>query len=225
MQFRLYVVLNDQVISESNMQILNCPVQPHNGKMLPLDEVNNGRKLTYQGDPDAGENGEYWGRMFHQIAGYDGYFFRYLSSLETDNAKRGFDCITYAGAACGASIHRMKASADLAASLDATACSVETSVEKPGTKGAPPTVTKATAALENAELKYVKEFFRTNTTGYFLMWSTGHIVLVGNGVVHEFTPKAGISGYAATPVQTWLETTKAKKLTVRKLPKKPALAT
>jgi hypothetical protein len=45
-------------------------------------------------------------------------------------------------------------------------------------------------------------------------------VLVANGEVHEFKASAP-SGYACTPVLEWLEPYKTKKLTVRRLPKKP----
>jgi len=91
---KLFVVLDGTVISESTPQNLPCPVQPHTGKMLPLDETNNGPKLTYQGDS---EQGPFYGRMFHKIVGFDGYFFKYGGQFETNNVHRGFDCITYAG--------------------------------------------------------------------------------------------------------------------------------
>lgn len=224
LQVRLFVVLNNKVVSESNVQILNCPVQPHNGKLLPLDQVNNGPKLTYQGNV---EKKEFWGRMFHQIAGCEGYYFKYGGKLETDNAKRGFDCITYAGTACGASTSHMADSADLAASLGATACTVDYQESVAAPKGSPqgtPAASKqVTVTLDNADPKYVKEFFKTNTTDSYLMYSGGHIVLVVKGVVHEFS--SSHQGYVSTAVATWLEPYTSKKLTVRKLANKPALAT
>lgn len=224
LQMKLFVVLNNKVISESPAQPMNCPVQPHNGKMLPLDETNNGPKLTYQGNSDTKE---FWGRMFHKIEGFDGYFFKYAGRLETDKAKRGFDCITYAGTTCGAPTNKMAASADLAAALGTTACTVTMDEEVPPPKGSPkgtaPTKKSVTVTLDAALPKYVKEFFRTNTTGYFLMYSGGHIVIVADGTVHEFSSSKG--GYVTTAVQTWLEPYQEKRLTVRKLPGKPALAT
>jgi hypothetical protein len=54
------------------------------------------------------------------------------------------------------------------------------------------------------------------------MYSGGHIVVVANGTVHEFSSSK--SGYVTTAVQTWLEPYQEKRLTVRKLPSKPALA-
>jgi hypothetical protein len=77
--------------------------------------------------------------------------------------------------------------------------------------------------LDNADPADVKEFFKTHLSGYFLLWSGGHIVIVANGTVHEFKASTP-SGYATTPVDKWLEPYKTKKLTVRKLAGKPALA-
>lgn len=224
LQVRLFVVLNNKVVSQSDPQVLNCPVQPHNGKMLPLDETNNGPKLTYQGSFEAKQ---FWGRMFHQISGYDGYFFKYTGRLETDNTKRGFDCITYAGTTCGAPTNRMASSPDLAAALGAAACTVQAEEEvlppKGSPKGTKPTKKTITVTLDEALPKYVKEFFKTNKTGHFLLYSGGHIVVVSDGTVHEFSSSKG--GYVTTAVDTWLEPYQSKRLTVRQLSGKPALAT
>ena len=76
--------------------------------------------------------------------------------------------------------------------------------------------------LDAADPKYVKEFFKSNTTGYYLMYSGGHVVLVVDGVVHEFAGSK--RGYGATDVGKWLEPYKTMKLTVREPPSKPALA-
>jgi hypothetical protein len=83
--------------------------------------------------------------------------------------------------------------------------------------------TAATVKLEQADPAHVKEFFAGPSAGYYLMWSGGHIVIVADGEVHEFKASAP-SGYATTAVTKWLEPYKTKKLTVRKLPSKPARA-
>jgi hypothetical protein len=77
--------------------------------------------------------------------------------------------------------------------------------------------------LELADPEYVKEFFAGPSAGYYLMWSGGHIVLVADGQVNEFKASTP-SGYTCTAVAQWLEPYKTKKLTVRKLPGKPARA-
>ena len=77
--------------------------------MLPLDETNNGAKLTYQGDPDAND---FHGRMFAQVPGYDKFVFVWAGRFETNPEHRGFDCITYAGTTCGAANTHMAESAD-----------------------------------------------------------------------------------------------------------------
>src|SRR5579864_6109777 len=91
---RLQLRYKGAAVTTSDSQTFIAPVQPHNGKMLPLDEVNNGPKLTYQGDPDADD---FHGRMFAAVDGYDKCVFIYGGEPETNNANRGFDCITYAG--------------------------------------------------------------------------------------------------------------------------------
>src|SRR5207302_1171990 len=90
-----YVRKDDQLISSSLPQFLPCPVQPHNGALLPLDETNNGPKLLYLGDSD---HGPFYGRMLEYSEDLKQWLFKYGGVVETDNTKRGFDCITYVGA-------------------------------------------------------------------------------------------------------------------------------
>jgi hypothetical protein len=212
---RVLVKFRGVTITSSNVQTLQTPVMPHNGIMLPLDDANNGPALTYQGDPDAKD---FHGRMFAEVPGFSKKMFIYAGLLETQNEFRGFDCITYVGTACGASNLRMSASADLADSVQAARVSI---AHKGKDKSGKDTVTRI--ELESADPTYVKEFFSANTSGYFLMWSGGHIVIVADGTVHEFKHSEP-SGYNQTPVLTWLEPYKTMKLTVRRLPDKPKRA-
>jgi hypothetical protein len=184
--------------------------------MLPLDTQNNGPELTYQGDAAADE---FHGRMFGKVSGYDKCVFVWAGQFETDNQYRGFDCITYAGTTCGASNFHMAESEDLASSLGATVVN-HTHTEKDAKTGKEKS---AKVDLEAADPAYVKEFFTANKTGYYLMFSSGHIVIVADGSVHEFKASTP-SGYKCSSVLDWLEPYKTKKLTVRKLPSKPARA-
>ena len=213
-QCRIQLRCKGVVISTSDPQILAAPVRPHNGVMLPLDEVNNGPKLTYQGDPAAKD---FHGRMFAQVAGYDKCVFVWAGKFETNNEFRGFDCITYVGATCGASNMHMAESDDLATSLGAIKVELTRNVKDPKTGKE----TQVKVQLEQADPADVKEFFKGPSTGYFLMFSGGHIVLVADGKVHEFKASAP-SGYSCKEVADWLEPYKTMKLTVRKLPNKPA---
>jgi len=215
---RLQLRYKGAVITTSAPQTLQAPVPPHNGKLLPLDETNNGPRLTYQGDPAAKD---FHGRMLVQVPGYAKYLFVYGGKFETHSGYRGFDCITYAGTACGASNMHMADSDDLAGSLGATRITIEHKDKDKDKSSGKDTSVKV--ELEDTDPAYVKEFFAASTTGYFLMWSGGHIVLVVDGEVHEFKASAP-SGYAHTPVAKWLEPYKTKKLTVRRLPGKPARA-
>lgn len=214
-QCQLYLKYKGATIGFSNTQLLTSPVQPHNGRMLPLDEVNNGPKLMYQGDPQAHD---FHGRMFAEVPGYDKKVFVWAGHFETNNGLRGFDCITYAGTTCGASNSHMAESDDLANSLGATTVNhTQKGKDKAGKE------TSVQVQLEQVDPAYVKEFFAATPTGYFLLFSSGHIVIVANGEVHEFKASKP-SGYCRTAVATWLEPYKTMKLTVRLLPTKPARA-
>jgi len=176
-QCRLQLQYKGATISTSDPQTLNAPIQPHNGKMLPLDEANNGPKLTYQGDADADQ---FYGRMFAEVAGYNKCVFIWGGNFETNNTFRGFDCITYAGTTCGASTMHMADSSDLAASLGTTPVELLHKAKDPKTGEE----TSVKIQLEKADPAYVKEFFAATTSGYYLMFSSGHIVIVANGEVH-----------------------------------------
>ncbi|HYP15083.1 MAG TPA: peptidoglycan-binding domain-containing protein [Bryobacteraceae bacterium] len=213
---RLQLKWKGTTVSTSDPQMLEAPVQPHNGKMLPLDEVNNGAKLTYQGNPDAKQ---FWGRMFAEVPGYDKLVFIYAGKFETKNEFRGFDCITYAGTTCAGSTMHMGTSEDMATHLGATSIDYTRKIKDPKSGKEVATTVK----LDSAEPAVVKEFFAGPSTGYYLMWSGGHVVIVADGFVHEFKYSAP-SGYTCTPVLVWLAPYEKSKLTVRKLPGKPARA-
>jgi hypothetical protein len=239
---QLYLKYKGAVLNActSNVQTLRAPVQPHNGRMLPLDEVNNGPKLTYQGDVSADQ---FWGRMFAQalVPGYDKNIFVYPANsiggkFENDNQFRGFDCITYVGTTCGASNFHMANSPDLASSLGATSIDHFHTVVQDAKTGkqafdhSHPKDLKTgkdmdtKVQLEKADPACVKNFFATAPAGYFIMFSSGHVVLVANGKVYEFKASEP-SGYCCTEkVADWLDPYKTMKLTVRRLPKKPARA-
>ncbi|MCK6433533.1 MAG: peptidoglycan-binding protein [Burkholderiaceae bacterium] len=207
------VRLRGQIITRSAPQFLTTPVQPHNGVLLPLDQDSNGPALTYQGDAAAKE---FHGRMFAKVPGFDKYVFVYAGQFETQQAHRGFDCITYAGTACGASIFHMTEAADMASSLGATpvTCTLESSDAVTGK------VSKRSVTLEKADPADVRAFFDgVESTGNYLMWSGGHVVVVSDGEVHEFKA-SDPSGYARNEVGHWLAPYKSTKLTVRRLPGK-----
>ena len=214
---RVQLRRQNNVISTSMPKLMTSPVQPHNGRLVPLDEsAANGPRLTYQGDP---ETKDFHGRMLAKIDGYDKFIFIYGGVPETRQQFRGFDCITYAGTACGASTSRMAESADLAASLGCTACVLNKTVKDPKT-GA---TSQKSVTLNEADPADVKAFFaEPSTAGCFLMWSGGHIVLVVDGTVHEFHAGGELPGYDATAVADWLAPYKTKRLTVRRLPGPPA---
>jgi hypothetical protein len=138
--------------------MLACPVHPHNGKMLPLDQDNNGPKLTYQGNPVTKD---FHGRTFARVSGFDKYLFVYGGRLETNATYRGFDCITYAGTTCGASRNHQSEQNDLAESLGAETVSFtrRSRDQKTGKD------TVSVSDLERADPADVKEFFSSKPGG------------------------------------------------------------
>jgi hypothetical protein len=214
----LQVRYSDFLISTSESQDLEAPVEPHNGRLVPLDEVNNGPKLTYQGDPRP-----FHGRMFVEVPGYPKPLFVYGGLLETDLQYRGFDCITYVGTACGGSNLHMAESPDMASHLGAS--SVTASITTMDAKTKKPVV--ESKVLDYANPEDVRQFFSATSMGYFIMWKGDahpgtHVVLVVDGTVHEFNRKGAIDGYGKTEVLDWIDRNKEKKLTVRRLPTRPA---
>jgi hypothetical protein len=217
---RLELRYSDFVISTSAPQKLQAPVEPHNGRMVPLDQDNNGPKLTYQGHPLP-----FHGRMFVEVPGYPKPLFWWDDRFETDIGYRGFDCITYVGTACGGSNFHMKTNPDLAAHLGATAVTASITTTDPKSKKA----TTESKVLDYAKPDEVRQFFSAAPTACYVIWRGDaapgtHVVLVVDGVVHEFNRKEkdGINGYGKTPILQWIDNNTDKKLTVRQLPARPA---
>lgn len=199
---RAYVRIGSRLLSRSDAVSLPCPVQPHNGKLLPLDVESNGPSLLYLGDSQAKN---FYGRMLEYVPSLEAYVFKYGGVIETKNDFRGFDCITYVGTVCGASTSNMFEASDTAAHLGAVEVEFEHKVNDKPTK----------VKLEKADPKLVKEFFETTRPDSYIMWGHGHVVLVVNMTVHEFAESK--KGYAATEVTQWLKPYKTEKLTLRKV--------
>jgi hypothetical protein len=116
------------------------------------------------------------GRVWAQIDGKR--FFRHGSILETNNAMRGFDCTTFPMAIfdCYPNMAGQYGTA-LADALGAVRCDMEQKKE--------------------TELK---QFFSgKGSVGLYFMWSAGHVVLVHNAAIHEFT----YGGYKRSSAAIW----------------------
>jgi hypothetical protein len=218
---RLFIVLDRKLVSASDPIAIPCPVAPHRSTLLPLSDKGPG--MTYQGlYPKA-----YWGRWLEDVPGFDGSFFavgydpgdpKGHARFETDRSHRGFDCITYAGTVSGAPPNVMHTGDELAAWFDPPL--IQCSVQKTTPSGVAEQV-----KLEEADWGDVATYFSVQTAGHFLMWSSGHVVIVANGIVHEFTNLGG--GYRETAVQDWLKASHNEhpKLSVRQFPSKLPRAT
>jgi hypothetical protein len=161
---------NGTQVVETPAQDFACPVKPFDGPFTFDGFRSNVPPLTYPG------NGH--GRTLTHINGR--YYFYNAGLLETDNAKRGFDCTTFPMALFRTSVNMTgKYGTALAVALGATPCDMEQ---------------KKTAD--------VKAFFadaRKGALGLYFMWSAGHVVLVKDATIHEFT----YGGYNRTPAASW----------------------
>ena len=107
------------------------------------------------------------------------YYFRHGSILETEAAMRGFDCTTFP-----MSLFQIypnmagKYGTALADALGAEQCGLE--------------------QVRAADARRLF-LFPTPMLGLYLMWSAGHVVLIKDAVIHEFT----YGGYKWTPAFAW----------------------
>ncbi len=197
-QCKLIVERDGKRLSESKPKALPTPVRPHNGKLLPLDEKNNGPKLTYQGDVSAKL---FFGRTIVKIDGVDKLYFMYLSGFETDAKHRGFDCTTYAGTVLGVPFKHQVNGASIRDHLGLSACSFKNADGK-------------TVTLSNASSDDIKSYFEETRSGVFLLYKSSHVMLAYNNEVHEFTKTDSVDGYRRTALNTRLDELKGSKLTL-----------
>jgi hypothetical protein len=204
LRLSLMVTRESQVLHYSKQQLLKCPVRPHSGRLLSENE---NLDLLYLGVVRGKDDSEFYGRMFKQIPGFEKYLFTFGGCLELENSKRGFDCITFAGTACGAPHKTMGGrGADLALAL-----------------GAKEVVFEKTRLIDVAA-KTIGEYLARNGTGYYLLYGGGHVTLVVNSQVYEFKPgRPSNRGFTMTPAAQWVLEHKGA-WTLKQLPAKPPLA-
>ena len=120
-------------------------------------------------------------------------YFCLSGKLETDNSKRGFDCTTFPMALydCYPNMNQKYGTA-LADALHAQKCN-----------------------MEQKKAEEVKAFFsKEGRQGTYFVWSAGHVVLVENAIIHEFT----YGGYKRTLASDWSGRAPQGLWWVRKLP-------
>jgi putative peptidoglycan binding protein len=178
--------------TRSQPRDLPCPVRPVKG-LTKIGKIGVFKELGQQ-QPALlyVKEGPQHGRLLKFIG--DKHYVVLGSILETDNDNRGFDCTTFVGSALGRHSGMAGTSDEFAKSLDATPCH-----------------------LESKPLSDVRTYFKTHSTGAYLLWSADHIVAVVDGFVHEFTTPVGKPGYKNSDVQKWHKDD-VRKYTVRQLP-------
>ncbi|HYA98100.1 MAG TPA: hypothetical protein VEH49_08400, partial [Methylomirabilota bacterium] len=201
----LCVTRNRMVISYSNVQFMSCPIKPFAGRLrscleaVSADHYNFGEDggsppLLYTGNPNGSGGGS-----FLLIPPIDGDYYFLTPTACTDgsahgrfavaNDRRGLDCITFVGGVLGADAdtgNMANTGKELAEYLQSESCN-----------------------MENKSGDELKQFFSDHPDGTYIMWSGGHVVLVVDAVIHEFT----FGGYKRTAIENWSPT---KKYSVRK---------
>lgn len=116
------------------------------------------------------------GRLLKEIGGK--YYFVHGSQFETDLEMRGFDCTTFPMALLGCKVNMAgKYGTALADALGARRC-----------------------AMEMKQEAAIKAFFSDKgRAGTFFMWSAGHVVIVKNAVIYEFT----LGGFKRSTAGDW----------------------
>jgi hypothetical protein len=178
---QLMATRGETVVARSNVASLACPVQPLSGPITP-------RRLGGLGDtgPKLKYTGNGTGRMLRLPAIQGKYYFKWGGKFETDDRMRGFDCTTFVGSVFGFPFDgHWPSNANgltVATKLGAIPCNIE---QRPGSE--------------------VKSFFASGPgggrRGVFVTWSAGHVVLIIDGVVHEYGHSK--NGYAETPIERW----------------------
>lgn len=177
---QLHAVQGGHTVAQSNTQTLRAPVRPHCGCLNPaLGKGDCGPRLCYTGVQT--------GRMLYQPDIDGRYYYAFGGKFETDNAKRGLNCITYVGAVCG----------------------VDPSTGAMGAYGTQLAnhLGAIKIGMEQKSKQECLAFFTTDGTrsqlrkGTYIVWNGGHTVLVVDGVVHEFALSK--NGYNQTPVAQW----------------------
>lgn len=175
---QVFVTRGNELLAKSNVQDIACPVQPYTGTLSPaLGKGDSGPPLRYTGTPPKYPDG----RVFH-VPPIDGCrYFSYGGLFETDDRKRGFNCITYVGAVFGVDAHSKAMSAYGTQLADHCKCTH--------------------VGCENQTLEQVRNFFIAHPRGTYLMWSAHHITIVVNATVHEFRER--LNGYNSQPIAQW----------------------
>jgi hypothetical protein len=172
---RIVVKRDGRLVSRSDAKTLQPPVRPYSGGLgVDLLTEENVKDFTYSGIKD--------GCYFHMPAIDDKYYFSYDNKFETKNARRGLNCITYAGAVFGVNANTgalRDYGTQLAVYLNA-----------------------AKVDMEGKKEADLKKFFEDNPTGTYLMWSEGHTTVVVDGVVYESTNRT-TQAYQKTDAQDW----------------------
>lgn len=206
---RLYLVREGIVIWASNEESIPAPVAPYEGRLTPaaFGSDTSQPKMIYVGTGEA----PFIGRRLWKIG--TKYWFRWGSEIVTDNQYRGMDCINFVG-----SVYEIATKVDpasnpyynspnMATALGATAVTWTETLPPPPVPpvppvpGAPPVppVQPLKITAGSGKGKAIKKYFEDPTrTQTYLIWTGGHIRIIVNKTVHEWSSSA--NGYKSGAV-------------------------
>ena len=166
---------------------MQCPVKPYSRKLgMDMLKEDNVKDMTYGAADSKGRTGRY----LHLPAIDNKHYFSYNNTFETNRAYRGLVCITYIGAVYGVGASKkVKNDWDFKDKNDNVMEKINV-MSAYGTQLAKYLDAKK-VNMEAKKKDELKAFFKKNPKKTYLMWSSGHTVLVVDGEIHEFTNHFG----------------------------------
>lgn len=196
----IYLLREGIIVWASEPCPLPAPVRPFDGTLTPAGiGADAGQpRMVYCG---TGKK-PFIGRFLKRIAGHR--MFYYGGILETDNRLRGFDCTTFAGNSLGLDERnaQLTSSPAVASGLGATAVTWSFPAPSPtAPPGTPPPVPTHTITNGVGTGTAVKKYFAdAANTGTYLIWTTGHIIVIINKVTYDWSPPDIDNGFRQSTV-------------------------
>jgi len=197
---------NGNELARSDPKFFDTPVCPYTGALTPLCVgkcKSDFPPPKYTGKFEFDWDDEKWksigGAAYLYPSPIDGcYYFAYAGKFVKDNKERGFDCTTFVGSAFGVDPNTPSTFQGKPCNAMAGDGGTLADVLKEGGKD---------YDLKHAKASDVLKFFEKNRVGTYVMWSSGHVVIVHDLIVYEFIGSAEPSkrkdGFDVHPITQW----------------------
>lgn len=201
---RLYLIREGFVVWQSDEVSIPAPVAPYEGRLTPaaIGADTSMPRMIYVGTGQA----PFIGRRLWRIG--KKYWFRYGSSVVTEDQYRGMDCINFVGSVYqvattnNAATNPYYSSPNMASALGASPVVwTEALPPPPNPPSVPPVPPVQPLKIEDGvgKGKAIKKYFEDpGRNDTYLIWTGGHIRMVVRKVVHEWSSSA--NGYKSGAV-------------------------